>query len=157
MRTMREWINQRIREKSGKTKAGLGRRMNLPFPRISEIIKGKRDVHLKELRPLAEYLELPTILVLDILENPEQYVNADLNEAAKAFASSSNIRSSEFSTDPKLLEKAALATDQMISDERTTELSTEEYYRLLAYNYEVLYRKVNGLPELSTLEMLSLK
>lgn len=52
-----EWIDRRLNE-LGKSKGDLAKALGLPNPRITEIIQGRRLVALKELPPLARFLEM---------------------------------------------------------------------------------------------------
>lgn len=56
-RMKRDWIKRRLDELH-KTQAGLARHLGLAPPRISEMIRGTRDIQSDEWVPLASYLEL---------------------------------------------------------------------------------------------------
>ena len=66
---MRKWIESRLSE-LGKTKAELARHLDLPFARVSEVIKGKRELKSVEILPIAQFLELDPTLVLQLLADP---------------------------------------------------------------------------------------
>jgi len=57
------WIADRLAE-LGKKKTDLAQALGLPPTRISEILRGRRDVHLAELLPLARFLEMDPMTVL---------------------------------------------------------------------------------------------
>lgn len=57
------WIADRLAE-LGKKKSELAQALGLPPTRISEILRGRRDVHLAELLPLARCLEMDPMTVL---------------------------------------------------------------------------------------------
>lgn len=52
---MREWLANRLIE-IGKKKSELARHLDIPAPRVSEILKGKREIQSDELAPLASFL-----------------------------------------------------------------------------------------------------
>ena len=51
------WIKERLQQ-LGKTQAGLGRHLDLPRSRVSEMIKGGREIQTDEVGRLAGFLEL---------------------------------------------------------------------------------------------------
>lgn len=57
------WIADRLAE-LGKKKSELAQALELPPTRISEILRGRRDVHVSELLPLARCLEMDPMTVL---------------------------------------------------------------------------------------------
>ncbi|MBN2752618.1 MAG: helix-turn-helix transcriptional regulator [Rhodospirillaceae bacterium] len=57
------WIAERLSD-LGKKKAELAQAMGLPPTRISEILRGRRDVHISELLPLARFLDMDPMTVL---------------------------------------------------------------------------------------------
>lgn len=57
------WIADRLAE-LGKKKSELAQALGLPPTRISEILRGRRDVHVSELLPLARCLEMDPMTVL---------------------------------------------------------------------------------------------
>ncbi len=54
---MQIWIKNRLRE-LGKTQVELGEKLGLPHARISEMIKGTRELKAREVPALAKYLEI---------------------------------------------------------------------------------------------------
>lgn len=62
-----DWIEARLKELPGKSKAGLARAMGLPFARISEMIKGTRKLRAEEVPAMAGYLGLAPDDVLNRL------------------------------------------------------------------------------------------
>lgn len=57
------WIADRLAE-LGKKKSELAQALDLPPTRISEILRGRREVHVSELLPLARCLEMDPMTVL---------------------------------------------------------------------------------------------
>ncbi len=57
------WIADRLAE-LGKKKSELAQALGLPPTRISEILRGRRDVHVSELLPLARCLDMDPMTVL---------------------------------------------------------------------------------------------
>jgi len=57
------WIADRLAE-LGKKKSELAQALDLPPTRISEILRGRRDVHVSELLPLARCLDMDPMTVL---------------------------------------------------------------------------------------------
>lgn len=57
------WIADRLAE-LGKKKSELAQALDLPPTRISEILRGRRDIHISELLPLARCLEMDPMTVL---------------------------------------------------------------------------------------------
>lgn len=55
---MRKWITDRL-EKIGETKASLARALDLPYPRIHEVVTGKRELKMSELPQVAAFLKMP--------------------------------------------------------------------------------------------------
>ena len=51
------WLNKRLGELPGKTKSGLARALGIPSSRVSEIIRGARQIQAHEWQPMARYLE----------------------------------------------------------------------------------------------------
>jgi len=64
------FIKARIRElrPKGKTQTGLGQVLGLDPARITEIMKGERQVKASELVPMSDYLEMPLTDVIAALE-----------------------------------------------------------------------------------------
>ena len=54
--SMRKWLDDRIAEIPGASKAELAKAMGTSGPRVSEIIKGKRRIQEHEWAPMARYL-----------------------------------------------------------------------------------------------------
>lgn len=57
------WIAERLAD-LGKKKAELAQALGLPPTRVSEILRGRRDIHISELLPLARFLEMDPMTVL---------------------------------------------------------------------------------------------
>jgi transcriptional regulator with XRE-family HTH domain len=51
-----KWIEDRLAE-LGKTKAGLAKALGVPAPRVSELLRGRRNLMASDVLPMAEYLE----------------------------------------------------------------------------------------------------
>lgn len=69
----RDWIKNRLSDLK-KTQVGLAKALGLEHPRISEMIKGKRELKLAELPKFAQYMEMGIIDVmskfgLEVLES----------------------------------------------------------------------------------------
>jgi repressor LexA len=64
-----KWLSDRLKE-LGKSQAGLGRALNLPRSRVTDIIKGLRRVTAGEGVIIAQYLEWPHSKVLGMLSDP---------------------------------------------------------------------------------------
>jgi hypothetical protein len=58
-----QWIADRLAE-LGKKKAELAQALELPPTRISEILRGRRDIHICEILPMARCLEMDPMTVL---------------------------------------------------------------------------------------------
>lgn len=71
-----QWIEDRLRELKGKNKKGLADALGLQPPRISDLIKGMRELQGREIRRAADYLEMPweTLMALAFPEenNPSR-------------------------------------------------------------------------------------
>lgn len=67
------FIKARIRElrPKGKTQTGLGQVLGLDPARITEIMKGERQVKASELVPMSDYLEMPLADVIAALETAQ--------------------------------------------------------------------------------------
>lgn len=63
IRMEQTWIADRLIE-IGKKKAELAQALGLPPTRISEILRGRRDVHVSEVLPLARFLGMDPMTVL---------------------------------------------------------------------------------------------
>lgn len=73
-----QWIADRL-DTLGKKKGDLAAALGMGRPgSISDLLKGKRRLDAAEVRPLAEYLEIPVELVLDRFAGKP--VPADLND-----------------------------------------------------------------------------
>ncbi len=57
------WIAERLAE-IGKKKSELAQALGLPPTRISEILRGRRDIHVSEVLPLARFLDMDPMTVL---------------------------------------------------------------------------------------------
>ncbi|WP_169568805.1 helix-turn-helix domain-containing protein [Sneathiella limimaris] len=62
-----QWIEERLADLS-KNKSELASALSLPPSRVTEIIAGKRQVKLNELRPMARFLRLPLTHLFWLLE-----------------------------------------------------------------------------------------
>jgi len=58
-----QWIADRLAE-LGKKKAELAQALDLPPTRISEILRGRRDIHIREIFPMARCLDMDPMTVL---------------------------------------------------------------------------------------------
>jgi len=58
-----QWIADRLAE-LGKKKAELAQALDLPPTRISEILRGRRDIHIREILPMARCLDMEPMTVL---------------------------------------------------------------------------------------------
>lgn len=76
----RKWLEMRLQE-TGKSKAALARSLGIEPPRISEMIKGGREIHSDEVRKLSDFLGLDIVTLLRLIEGEE--VSED-NAAAKS-------------------------------------------------------------------------
>lgn len=67
---MRKWLDRRLTDlkEKGKSKTGLAKALGVNKNRITEMIKGTRDIGGDEVRPLARYLEWPEQTILDFIE-----------------------------------------------------------------------------------------
>lgn len=82
-----DWIKNRLDE-IGENQKGLAEHLGLPPPRITEIIKGERQVTAKEVLGLSSFLHLPEVVVLrrlfpqgKIKDEPAEYqLTEDLRE-----------------------------------------------------------------------------
>ena len=63
-----DWLARRIDE-LGKKQVDLARLLHISEPRVSELIAGRRQVKITELKTLAQFLELPPIEVLSRIVN----------------------------------------------------------------------------------------
>jgi hypothetical protein len=57
------WIAERLAE-IGRKKSELAQALGLPPTRISEILRGRRDLHVTEVLPLARFLDMDPMTVL---------------------------------------------------------------------------------------------
>ena len=69
----RLWISTRLDELK-KSKSGLGKAMGLPPPRVTDLIDGKRDVHIEELGPMATYLGMDVETLLSVLTRKQRKI-----------------------------------------------------------------------------------
>jgi len=67
------WIAERLAE-LGKKKTELAQALTLPPTRISEILRGRRDVHVAEILPLARFLEMDPMTVLLLCAPPPPHL-----------------------------------------------------------------------------------
>lgn len=77
------WIADRLAE-LGKKKTELAQALGLPPTRISEILRGRRDVHVAELLPLARFLEMDPMTVLLLCAPPPPHLRPAAGEGASA-------------------------------------------------------------------------
>lgn len=65
----RPWLKKRLKElrSKGKSQLGLARLLDLPAPRIVEMINGTRNVHVREVPAMAAYLEMPEARLMEML------------------------------------------------------------------------------------------
>lgn len=54
-----EWIAANLDKKAGKTQTGLAERLGVAHPQITQLLKGKRDLKIREVPIIAEYLGTP--------------------------------------------------------------------------------------------------
>ena len=57
------WIADRL-AKLGKKKTELAQALGLPPTRISEILRGRRDIHVSEILPLSRFFDMDPMTVL---------------------------------------------------------------------------------------------
>lgn len=67
------WIADRLAE-LGKKKLELAQALGLPPTRVSEILRGRRDIHVSELLPLARCLEMDPMTVLLLCAPPPAHL-----------------------------------------------------------------------------------
>ncbi|WP_337997168.1 helix-turn-helix transcriptional regulator [Oleispirillum naphthae] len=79
------WIAERLAE-LGKKKTELAQALGLPPTRISEILRGRRDVHVAELLPLARFLEMDPMTVLLLCAPPPPHLRPAEGGPASAAA-----------------------------------------------------------------------
>jgi SOS-response transcriptional repressor LexA len=71
---MREWIESRLSD-LGKTKSELSRHLGIPFARVAEIVKGKREVKSAEVIPMANFLNMNPVQLLTMLPDPDATID----------------------------------------------------------------------------------
>lgn len=52
------WIREGL-AKPGKTQIGIAKALGIAHPQITRLLQGERDLKVREIRPIAEYLETP--------------------------------------------------------------------------------------------------
>lgn len=67
------WIADRLAE-LGKKKLELAQALGLPPTRVSEILRGRRDIHVSELLPLARCLDMDPMTVLLMCAPPPAHL-----------------------------------------------------------------------------------
>jgi SOS-response transcriptional repressor LexA len=65
------WIGERLKA-LGKRKSALATVLGIDPARVSELLAGRRNLQVSELRPLADFLEMPTERVLALLAKTEK-------------------------------------------------------------------------------------
>lgn len=142
---MRKWIDKRLKE-LGETKSGLGRHLELPFARISEIISGKRDIKASEVIPISDFLRLSPLAILNLIENP--HLKLEL-----ANQSPTTLQPSTLYIDPDIHWDAMLKIRQELVKQKKKNMNTEELSFAIVLGYEEKHRKINGLPPLRPEEL----
>jgi len=72
----KHWIEQRLDELDGASKAGLARAMEVAPARITEIIRGTRKIQVGELSAMSAYLQLPIDAILSHSEQTNPHLSA---------------------------------------------------------------------------------
>lgn len=75
------WIADRLAE-LGKKKLELAQALGLPPTRVSEILRGRRDIHISELLPLARCLEMDPMTVLLLAAPPPAHLRPPVSAPA---------------------------------------------------------------------------
>lgn len=54
-----DWIANNLDKKAGRTQSGLAEHMHVAHPQVTQLLKGKRDLKVREVPIIAEYLNAP--------------------------------------------------------------------------------------------------
>lgn len=116
------WLARGLDRKKGKTQSGLADALGVSQPRISEMLRRKRRIHLAEIPKIAEYVEeAPPLNWLNLPQEPPEPSSKSRNEIRFGLHEDPSLVWVFIFSDDKLLAQFEAGFDELTAFKRQLE------------------------------------